>query len=52
MSNIQNKTFSIIEFTSLPKNLRTVEMRKKFDADNSGFLEANNSKGQNEIYQL
>ena len=52
MSNVQNKTFSIIEFTSLPQNLRTVEMRKKFDADNSGFLEANNSKGQNEIYQL
>lgn len=52
MSSIPKQTFSVIEFTSLPQNLRTAEMRKKFDMDGSGFLEAKNAKGQNEIYRL
>lgn len=52
MSSISKQTFSVIEFTSLPQNLRTAEMRKKFDMDGSGFLEAKNAKGQNEIYRL
>lgn len=52
MSSIPKQTFSVIEFTSLPQNLRTAEMRKKFDMDGSGFLEAKNSKGRNEIARL
>ena len=52
MSGVQRPTFSVVEFTSLPQNLRTTQIRKKFDKDGSGFLEAKNAQGQNEIYML
>ena len=52
MSGVQRPTFSVVEFTSLPQNLRTKQIRKKFDKDGSGFLEAKNAQGQNEIYML
>lgn len=51
MTGVQ-KTIKVIEFTSLPQNLRTPEIRKKFDIDSSGFLESKNSVGQNEIYRI
>ena len=52
MSGVQRPTFSVVEFTSLPQNLRTTQIRKKFDKDGSGFLESKNAQGQNEIYML
>ncbi|MBR4624299.1 MAG: hypothetical protein IKO56_02025 [Alphaproteobacteria bacterium] len=39
----------VIEFSSLPKELKTKEVREFYDKDGSGFLESQNSKGQNEI---
>ena len=42
----------IIQFTSLPSNLRTQVVRIKYDTDGSGFLESRNSKGENEISKI
>lgn len=39
----------VIEFSSLPAQLKTEKVRSFYDKDGSGFLESNNSQGQNEI---
>lgn len=39
----------VIEFTSLPDNMKTAKVREFFDKDGSGFLESNNANGQNEV---
>lgn len=45
----QKKENIVIEFSSLPENLKTEKVRKFYDKDGSRFLESNNANGQNEI---
>ena len=39
----------VIEFSSLPKKLKTKEVREFYDKDKSGLLESNNWNGQDEV---
>ena len=39
----------VIEFSVLPKELKTKEIRKFYDKDGSGLLESNNWNNQNEV---
>ena len=45
----QKKENIVIEFSSLPTELKTKEVREFYDKDGSGFLESNNWNGQNEV---
>ena len=45
----QQAQLIIIEFASLPEDMRTKKVRDFYDKDGSGFLESNNANGQNEI---
>lgn len=45
----QKKGNIVIEFSSLPKKLKTKEVREFYDKDKSGLLESNNWNGQNEV---
>ncbi len=39
----------VIEFTSLPDNMKTQKVREFYDKDGSGFLESCNANGQDEV---
>lgn len=39
----------VIEFSSLPNNMKTAKVRAFYDKDGSGFLESKNANGKNEI---
>lgn len=45
----QKKENIVIEFTSLPDNMKTAKVRAFYDKDGSGFIESNNANGQNEV---
>ena len=45
----QKKENIVIEFSSLPNELKTKEVRDFYDKDGSGFLESNNWNGQDEV---
>ena len=45
----QKKENIVIEFSSLPKELKTKEVREFYDKDKSGLLESNNWNGQDEV---
>ena len=45
----QKKENIVIEFTSLPNNMKTAKARAFYDKDGSGFIESNNANGQNEV---
>ena len=44
----QKKENIVIEFTSLPDNMKTAKVRAFYDKDGSGFIESQNANGQNE----
>lgn len=46
-----NKLY-IVDFTTLPANLRTREIRKNYDLNTNGILESKTDNGQNEIHEL
>ena len=45
----QKKGNIVIEFSSLPNELKTKEVREFYDKDKSGLLESNNWNGQDEV---
>ena len=45
----QKKGNIVIEFSSLPKELKTKEVREFYDKDKSGLLESNNWNGHDEV---